>query len=80
MIELARKTQYITSSGELFKGGGRLWRVSDWCHLMEHIGTNAPNYFMYQWAGRNSNHIRSQILFFPLIHMTFFSYSNYTSI
>ena len=25
---------------------------SDWWHyLMEHIGRNATNYFMYQWAG-----------------------------
>ena len=28
------------------------WRVSDWWrHLMIQQGTNATNYFMYQWAG-----------------------------
>ena len=27
------------------------WSVSDWCrHLRKHLGTNATNYFMYQWV------------------------------
>ena len=26
--------------------------VSDWCfHMRKHLGINASNYFMYQWAG-----------------------------
>ena len=26
--------------------------LSDWCfHMRKHLGTNATNYFMYQWAG-----------------------------
>ncbi len=28
------------------------WWVSDlWRHLRKHLGRNAINYFMYQWAG-----------------------------
>ena len=50
-----RRTPYITSIGLFYKELGRLWRVSD-CeelvgHLMEHLGLNEPNYFMYQWVG-----------------------------
>ena len=29
-----------------------LGELSDWCfHMRKHLGTNATNYFMYQWAG-----------------------------
>jgi len=46
-----RRTPYLTSIGLFYKELGRLWRVSD-CeelvgHLMEHLGINATNYFMY---------------------------------
>jgi len=48
-----RRTQKTPSSGELFKGGGRLWRVSDWWrHLRKHLGRNAYDYFLYWCVGR----------------------------
>ena len=49
-------------SGELFKGGGRFWRVFDWCHLMEHIGRNASNYFLYQSGGPARSPLPSELL------------------
>ena len=46
-----RRTVLIPSIGLIYKEVGRLWRMSDrWRHLRQHIGTNATNYFMYQWA------------------------------
>ena len=33
--------------------GDFTWRVSDWWHyLMEHIGRNASNYFLYDGRGQ----------------------------
>jgi len=46
-----RKTQVIPELGGVYKKVGVTWRVSD-CeelvgHLMEHLGRNETNYFMY---------------------------------
>ena len=31
--------------------GGCLTVKNWWCHLLQHLGINATNYFMYRWAG-----------------------------
>ena len=48
-----RRTQYIPSIGLFCKNVGiLLGGLSDsWRHLSKHLGRNATNYFMYQWAG-----------------------------
>ena len=45
-------TKYFSNRFELQECGDFTWKVPDWCrHLRKHLGINATNYFMYQWAG-----------------------------
>ncbi|SVC51491.1 uncharacterized protein METZ01_LOCUS304345, partial [marine metagenome] len=48
-----RITQNITSIGLFYKKRIKFtWMMSDWWRfLRKHLGRNATNYFMYQWAG-----------------------------
>ena len=44
--------------------------LSDWCfHMRKHLGINASNYFMYQWAGPVRCPLPSIIKLFYLIHL-----------
>ena len=44
--------------------------LSDWCfHMRKHLGINASNYFMYQWAGPVRCPLPSIIKLFHLIHL-----------
>jgi len=50
--------------------GDFTWRVSD-CeelvgHPIEHLGRNDTNYFMYQWAGHNTDRCLSRSI--QLLH------------
>ena len=45
-------TKYFRNRFELQECEDFTWKVPDWRHhLSEHLGRNATNYFMYQWAG-----------------------------
>ena len=47
-----------------------LGELSDlWFHLISHLGINASNYFMYQWAGPVRCPLPSIIKLFYLIHL-----------
>ena len=38
-------------------------------HLMEHLGLNETNYFMYQWVGPDSPYPPSLLKFIHLLHL-----------